>query len=230
MTTTVERQRDTGKPPGWGIHADLLPPEVLSSRRLKAVRRSVITVCAAFVALMVLLYPLAMYKNHTAAADRDEQLAAQSALVAQKASYANVTSLVDQINLIAGQVSLLMVADVDVPDLLRTIRVIAPPEATLTALQLSVDPTGASAGLASTAGSSLDTSGESPIGALTINGTSTSFGTAADYVTALAKLTGVVDAQPQSNSFDGHVYTFTIGATLTDAQLSGRYRATAGGN
>jgi hypothetical protein len=230
MTTTVERQRGTGKPPGWGIHADLLPPEVLSSRRLKAVRRSVVTVCAAFIALMVLLYPLAMYKNHKAATERDEQLAAQSALVAQKASYANVTSLVAQINQVAGQVSQLMVADVDVPDLLRTIRVIAPPETTLTGLQLTVESTGASAALAGPAGSSLDTSGQAPIGAVTINGTSASFGTAADYVTALAKLPGVVDVQPQTNSSDGHVYAFTIGATLTDARLSGRYPATAGGN
>ena len=230
MTATVEDKRGTSTPPGWSIHADLLPPEVLSSRRLKVVRRGVVSLLAAFVILLVLLYLLASYRAHQAASGLAQESATQSSLQAEKASYSEVTDLNDQIALVTQQLSHLMVSDVVMSDLLRPIRKALPAGAGLTDVQLSVTPATGLAVAGSPGGSSLDTSGALPIGTVTINGHGPDFLTASAYATALGNLDGVVDVQAQTNNFEEKSFLFTITLTITDERLSHRYDVTAPGS
>ena len=42
MTTLLKRSDPWTVQPGWGIHVDLTPPELLTARQLRTVRRAVV--------------------------------------------------------------------------------------------------------------------------------------------------------------------------------------------
>jgi hypothetical protein len=228
MTAIVEGQQGTAVPPGWAVHANLLPPEVLSSRRLRVVRRGVLSTLAGFVALLVLLYLFVGYQHHKATTALEQEQTVQTGLQAQKASYSDVTDIISQVDQIGGLVSQVMARDVAVSKLLGSIRAAAPSVVGLTTVRVTLSPTGLPADSAS-GSSSLDTSGESPIGSVTIAGTGPKFTTAAEYAAALATIDGVVDVQPTTNSYGNEAFTFTISMTVTDGRLSGRYVPKGGG-
>lgn len=230
MSVATEERRSTGTFPGWNIHADLLPAEVLTSRHLKVVQRGVVSVFAGFVVLLVLVYLLAVFPQaHSAESAVNEKEAAGDSLMAQKASYSAVTDVTDQINLVQQQGAQLMAGDVVLSGPLMTVLTRVPAQVSLSQVQVSLTPVGA-VSAAGTGGSSLDTSGETPIGSITINGVAPVFLSAPQYATAISKLDGVIDVQLQSNAFDSENFTFTIVATVTDVLLSHRFDLTEGGS
>ena len=69
MTITEERPALWSAMPGWGIAADLIPPELINARQLKVLRK---LMAAGIVALLVVCaggYYLAAAENSSASAD-----------------------------------------------------------------------------------------------------------------------------------------------------------------
>jgi len=211
-------------PAGWGIYADLTPPELASGRRLKRIRRLMVFALAALVVLIVLAFAYARFMSARAASDVAAQQSRTSQLQAQQQSYSSVTALQGSIAQVRGSLATLMVGDVDVAHLLGTVQAALPPSMTVN--QESVTVSGAAAAAAGASGTSLDTSGKTQVGKITVGGTAPDLLALASYVGNLQMVPGVVDVVPTSSQLTKGVVTFTVTMSVTDAVLSHRYDVT----
>lgn len=214
-TTTLWSNR-----PGWGIAADLIPPELINSRQLSLLRK---LIAGALVVLLLVCaggYYLAKRQN-SAASDTSATVAART-LQLQKESrqYGNVTRIEGTVAQVQGQVATLMTGDIDLVPLLKSLRTSLP--APMTINQESVTLTPATLAAAS-AGTGLDTSGLARIGTITVGGSGRALTDLATYVDRLKAVVGLVDVTPVSNtaSKGGTQFSLTVG--LTSAALSHRF-------
>lgn len=222
MTAVLIDPEPTTYLPGWGIYADLTPPELLAARRLKALRRSMAIGIAALVTVVLLVFALTMLRHRQATDDLAREQTITAGYTAQQSRYAVVTQIQDSTTSIRQQLAGLMLADVDTSGLLSSIRTTLPRGMVLNAVQESANAGGV--GAARTGGATtLDTSGATQIGHVTLSGTSSRLEDIATYVDALGSRPGLVDVVPVTNQASGSTYTFTITASVTDAVLTHRY-------
>lgn len=93
MTTVLEAPQLWSTMPGWGIVADLTPPELIESRRLKALRKLIV---AGLVAVLVLCaggYELARLQRSSAQGALDRTSERTTQLQAQVSRYSGVTRI-----------------------------------------------------------------------------------------------------------------------------------------
>ena len=222
--------------PGWGITANLLPPEVIAGRRLTVVRKVIVGALAAVVVLAAGGYVYAYLQQRSANSDLSAAKAKTASLVAEQQRYSQVVTLTGTITDIKGQLATLMAADVDTTKLLNALVARLPHGAAVTQLQLSLDAAGeqtstttsSSSSSSTQGGGALDTSGQPHIGSLTVTGTAGSLSDIAAYLNQLATLPGVVGVYPtsQGKNSSGPGAQFTIQMTLTDELLTHRYDQT----
>jgi type IV pilus assembly protein PilN len=223
MTTSVEETKDDkiwAEMPGWGIFADLTPPELIALRGLRVLRKQLGFALAVVVLLCVAGYVWAGRKSSAA----DDRLAASQAtttvLTAQNAKYASLLTLQHATQLANTQVSTLMATDVDVASFVRRLHAVAPAGTVLTAVNVTL----AAVGDAGTPAGPADPA----VGTVTLSGTSNRMIDVASYVTALLKLQGVVNVIPATNSTSTarSRATWAITLQLTDKLYSHRFDAT----
>lgn len=224
--------------PGWGINANLLPPDVIAARRIAAIRKIIILVLIAVVVLAGVGYGYAFMQQRQAQSQLSAEQTKTTTLEASQEQYSEVVTLAASITQVKTQLAGLMAGDVDAAKLIDNVIAQLPPKSTITQLQLSLDAAGQQGGSSSTSGSStstggsvLDASGRPHIGSLTMTGSTGSLSEVAGYVNALAKLPGVVSVYPTSagagtGTGTGNGVQFTIDLTLTDQLLTHRYDAT----
>lgn len=221
--------------PGWGIAANLIPPEVIAARRIAAIRKMIITGLVAVVVLAAAGYAYAFMQQRQAQSQLSAAQAQTTALETSQQRYSQVVTLAGSIAQVKTQLAALMADDVDAAKLVDDVAAQLPPKSTITQLQLSLDAasqqaagTSSSGSSTSTGGGALDASGEQHIGTLTLNGSTGSLSEVAGYANALAKLPGVVSVYPTSEGTSTGTagVTFTIDLTLTDQLLTHRYDAT----
>lgn len=226
-TSTSEPGREVWNAmPGWGIAANLTPPELIASRRLRRIQERIVIAVLLVILLAVGGYAYAFWQVHNAqgglqsAGDRTAQLRKQ------EAQFSVVTTLQGNIGSIRHQIQTLMADDVDVSTVLAEVEHALPPGVAITQLTVRLD--GASAGGPGGAGTqSLDTSGKPHIGQISLQGTGRLLDDASTYVAALSKLPGVVDVFPTSNVTQSIGTQFALTVNLTDALLTNRFDATA---
>lgn len=207
--------------PGWGIVADLTPPELVAARSLRVLRKQL----AAALVLLVVLCAAGYVWAGQRTSGADNQLATSQAttarLNAENAKFANVVNLQNATRSIQGQIASLMSTDVDVAGFITRIRAAAPVGTTFTTVGLTLNPAAAP--------STPSTVGTAPtIGTLTLSGTSTRMVDVASYVTALQGQPGVVNVIPATNSATkaGGRATWSITAQLTDKLYTHRFTTT----
>ena len=207
---------------GWGITANLLPPELIAARRLKAVRK---LIAAALVLVVVLAaggYGYGMYQQSGVEAALSSEQARTSQLLAQQQKYQEVVTLTGSIAQIKGQLATLMTGDVDVANLLSVIAARQPHGGSITQLQATLvsDPTQPS----TDGGASVfDNSGHTHIGTMSIAGTAPSMTGVAAFVNQLSATPGIVGVFPSSQTGSGRSVQYTIQLTLTDELLTHRF-------
>ena len=208
--------------PGWGIVADLTPPELSAARNLHVLRKRLGIALVAVLLLCVVGYVWASRQASAA----DDQLAASQAttarLNAQNNKYSKVVELQSTTDSVTNQISALMATDVDVATVVERVEGAAPKGTTFTSFALTLSG-GGSAGTTGVVGT------EPLIGTLTLAGSSNQMVDVATYVTALGRLSGVVNVIPATNSATkaGGRATWSITAQLTDAVYTHRYQAAA---
>ncbi|WP_375496746.1 hypothetical protein [uncultured Jatrophihabitans sp.] len=209
--------------PGWGIVADLTPPELVAARSLRVLRKQL----AAALALVVLLCAAGYVWAARQTSAAEDQLAASQVttarLNAENAKYSDVVNLQSATSAITNQLSTLMSTDVDVAGFIERMRAAAPAGTTFTSVALTFN---AAAG-ATSAGT---VGGTAPaIGTLSLSGVSRRMVDVASYVTALQGLAGVVNVIPSTNSAtkSGGRATWSITAQLTDKLYTHRFKAAA---
>jgi hypothetical protein len=209
--------------PGWGITADLTPPEIVKSRQISALRRRI----AAGLVVIVLGcgggWVLADADNRDATADLAIASDLTRQLQAAAAGYADVVAIQSRVQQIRGQVAEVMAGDVDVVALMDVLQASLP--ATMTITQQSVTlSTSEVSGAAADPG----VSGTERIGTLTMSGTGATLDDLSDFVDRMQAVSGIVDVVPLANTVttDGGSGTqFSVTASLTDALLSNRFAA-----
>ena len=212
------------------IAANLLPPEISMSRRVRKVRRIVVVALAVFAALLVLWYLATTWQ--TAAARRDLSRAEQAAerLVRQQRAYSQVVAVQAQSQAIRNQLASLLATDMQWSALLNSLQKAAPRGVRLTGITSAIEAQTASSGGGTTAAGGGTTAGQLPnpsgaksIGAITITGSSATKAAVAAYVDALAKVKGVETPVLGALTEQSGTLQFTVKVNITKSILGGRY-------
>ena len=225
MTALAAPERLWVMAAGWGIAADLIPPEVVAARRLKVLRRRIAIALTVLAVLVAVGYGLAVMENFTA---RDRTAAEQARTVplqAEQRRYGDVTQTQAKLTLSRTQVAGLMASDVDVSAFLTRLDTPLPATMSITTLTVNLLQATVAAPAAAGAGG-LDTSGRAPIGSVVVGGTATTFDDVAHYVDALAATPGVANVVPTSSQADETGVQYSLTFSLTDTLLSKRFDLT----
>jgi hypothetical protein len=225
-TVTAERPALWSSIPGWGIAADLIPPELINARHVKVLRK---LIAAGLVALLAICgggYYLAARENSSASADLASVQDQTGQLQAAGRRYSGVLSIQGSVRQIKIQIAQVMGADVDLVGLMGELRRNLPNTMTITQEAITISTAGVVSASGIAVGSGLDTSGLPRIGTITMTGTGRTLDDLSDYIDRLHTVPGLVDVLPVSNARStsgksGTQFSLTIG--LTNVLLSHRF-------
>lgn len=193
-----------GAPPGWGIVADLTPPELIADRRLKVVRRIIAIGLAVVLGLCGVGYGYAVWQGSSATDALAAEQTRTASLLAEQHRYIGVTAVHAAITQVQQQLGGLMSSDVDVDKITAAIVAALPPtmtigDATVTVTGVADAASGSGQGNQPNGVGGLDTSDAHHIGTVTLSGTGKQLTDLAAYVDALRKVPGVFEPYPLSN-------------------------------
>jgi hypothetical protein len=230
--TTMQPRELWSTMPGWGIVANLIPPEVLQARRVKAVRKLVAYLLCVLVLIAALGYGYAYYRSQQAAETLAAEQSRTSQLLVQQKRYADVTLLQTSVAGVRTELSQLLASDVDVSALITSVLRQLPSGATVSQLAVTMQPPeGQQAKVNPASGTgSLDTSGRAHIGLMTVTGQALRVSDVSTLVDRLRVLPGFIDPYPTSNTTNDKGTLFTIQFTIDDRLFSHRYDVKTGGN
>ena len=225
MTAVLDRRAVSAwsTMPGWGVVADLTPPELVKARGLRVVRRFIALGLLVVLALCALGYLYALQQSSSAS---DEAIAASeqtTQLQIESNKYGGVSKIESDVAAIRGQVASVMGTDVDYSALLDKVRSAAPTSMSIQNVTVTVSATGV------TDPASLDVSGVPHIGSITVNGVARRLTDLPAYVDRLSAITGIVNVLPTTNEVSADKVQFAVTFDLNDALYSHRYDATSGG-
>ena len=232
-TSPAEMQQSWSARPGWGIAANLMPPELVSSYRLRRIReRILLAVC--LVALFAAGgFAYGFWRGHQADRDLSSARGHTTALQRQADQYGSVTRIQGSVTQVHAKLATLLAGDVDLSTLVGRLRAAAPSGVAISALTVTIDdPASSGSSTNNIPAPSLDTSGAAHIGSVTIDGTGRGIDDLPKFVDAVAAIPGVVDVLPTSNATQAVGTKFTLTLTLTDRLLTHRFATSsqAGGN
>lgn len=230
--TTMQPRELWSTMPGWGIVANLIPPEVLQARRVKAVRKLVAYLLCVLVLIAALGYGYAYYRSQQAAETLAAEQSRTSQLLVQQKRYADVTLLQTSVAGVRTELSQLLASDVDVSALVTSVLRQLPSGATVSQLAVTMQPPeGQQAKVNPASGTgSLDTSGRAHIGLMTVTGQALRVSDVSTLVDRLRALPGFIDPYPTSNTTNDKGTLFTVQFTIDDRLFSHRYDVKTGGN
>lgn len=226
MTLTEERPAVRESLPGWGIAANLMPPELANARQLKFLQR---LMAAGLLALLVICaggYYLAESENSSASADLVAVADRTTQLQAESRSYSDVVAIQAEVRQIRDRISRLLGGDVDVAALMGELRAALPETMTIDQETITISPAGAAGADSGSATGGLETSGLPRVGTVTITGTGQTLDDLPDYVDRLQRVPGLVEVLPLANTASGGDpprTQFSISIGLTDELLTHRF-------
>ena len=171
MTITADHPTMWSSMPGWGIAADLIPPELITARRLKAVRKLIAAGAVALVLVGTGGYYVASRENATAASDLASVQDETSRLHAESRLYSAVVSIQGSVSQVRTQIAHVMGGDVDLAALMDALHNNLPTTMTIDEEAIVISTAGVAGAAGDMPGSGLDTSGLPRIGTITMTGT-----------------------------------------------------------
>lgn len=208
--------------PGWGIVADLTPPELIEARRLKVLRRLIFSALIVLVVACLGIFVVAKLGHASAQSALDAEQARTTSLNQTEHQYSDVTQIQADTDTLNTQLATVLATDVDLQPVLTRIRKVLPAQLDIKSLALTLTPaTGTGA-----VSSGLDTSGHPIIGNITIQGESSSFQAISAYVDALSQVNGIVNVIPTSAQGNKLTITYNITLNLVDTLYSHRFDVT----
>jgi hypothetical protein len=227
--TTMQPRELWSTMPGWGIVANLIPPEVLQARRVRAIRKLVAYGLCVVVLLAAVGYGFAWYRSQQAADALAAEQSRTSQLLIQQKRYADVTLLQGSVAGVRTELSQLLASDVDVSALMASIIDRLPPGATISQLAVTLSTPTSQKGAASltTGSGALDTSGYAHIGLIAVTGQAARVSDVSALVDRLSALPGFLDPYPTSNTTNDKGTLFTVQFSINDRLLSHRYDTTS---
>lgn len=229
-TTVADRPALWTSLPGWGIAADLTPPELINTRQLKVLAKLMAVGLVLLLAACAGGYYLAARDKSSAAVDLQVAQDRTTELERVGRSYSSVVAIQGSVAQVQAQVAQVMGGDVDLVALMVLLESNLPGTMVIKQESITIVPAGVAAGAGATAGSVLDTSGLPRIGSITISGTGQALDDLSDYIDRLQTVTGLVDVLPVSNtaSTTSRETQFSLTIGLTNALLSHRFEVGGG--
>lgn len=216
--------------PGWGIVADLMPPEVLDERRVHAVKQKVLLSIVFLLVLCIALFAFTFMRKQAASNALDKESARTTELRSEQAKYSDITAVQSVISSVKAQMATLLASDVNWPQVMGQLHAAMPVGMTISAVQINDTAADTKVGGSASAngGDVLDTSGHSHVATIVINGNAQSPNDVAKFVSTLSKVDGYVGLFPSSTRGTKGATQYTVSVTLTDALLTHRYDVTPG--
>lgn len=227
MTTMATPQQIWNTMPGWGIVADLTPPELIATRRLRLLRKLLAAGLSVLLVLLAAGYGYARLQARSASSELADANLRTVQLHSEQNKYNTVTQVQGSIETVQQAISKLMASDVDMSGVLGELRTALPSSMTVDSLDLTVSQAGAAAAKAASL-NSLDTSGHQTIGKINLEGDAHSLNDLAAYVTNLQAVPGVIDVVPGNNSMSGGVVAWSLSCSITDQVVSHYFDKKAG--
>lgn len=227
-TSPEDLQQSWNARPGWGIAANLTPPELIRSYRLSRLRERILLLVCLVALFAAAGFAYGFWRGHQADRNLSDAHSQADVLQRQADQYGSVTRIQGNVTQVRAKLATLLSGDVDVSTLIGRLRAAAPSGIAISALTVTIDDP-ASTGSSGAGGpaASLDTSGARHIGDITIDGTGRSIDDVPQFVDAVAAIPGVVDVLPTSNATQAVGTKFTLTLTLTDRLLTHRFDVTA---
>ncbi|HEY2042920.1 MAG TPA: hypothetical protein VGH11_09605 [Jatrophihabitans sp.] len=228
MTTLVKPNQIWNSMPGWGIVADLTPPELIASRRLRVLRRLIAAGLVALLALVIAAYAFVFLQHSSANDALSAERSRTTQLQAAQGKFAEVTQIQTKLGQINGQIKTVMSGDVDFSALLTQIRGALPGTMTINTAALTLNVGSAKAGQSTTSGG-LDTSGHQVIGTVTLTGAAVRYTDVSHFVDSLAAVNGIVNVLPTSAQAEKGAVQYNLTLNLTDQLLTHRFDSAKNG-
>ena len=248
MTTLVESPPPTPAPAAApaaatpaglravGVFANLMPDEVVASRRARVVKRYVLLGLAAVLFLLATAFGLTWWQTQSAQGDLSAAQDQATALQHRQREFQPLVTAQGQSTQIHTILGKLMVGDLQWTHLLDTVRASAK-GISITGLTGAVT-VGAAAPVTGAPGTSggitvLNQTGQLQVGTMTISGIARDKNAVAAFVDTLGKVPGLAAAFPASVASTNGKLTFSVEVILTSDALGGRFTpkpATTGGH
>lgn len=223
MTKTPKEEPLWSMMPGWGIVADLTPPELINSRQLQVVRKLILTGLVGVLVLCLTGFVFAKRHESAAAEKLEMQQATRVAIQQDARQYAGITMLQGTVSEIEKQIATLMASDVQLGALIGQLRSRLPARMSISQVAVTISAAGAAGTGAAAASGGLDTSGNKTIGNVTINGAAQNLVDVSTYVDRLAGIQGIANVVPLSSTVGKDGVQFSLALNLTDRLLSHRF-------
>lgn len=210
------------------IRADLMPDEIIRSRRTERVRRRVLLALAALAILLTGGYGLSLYQTSNAHRGLDALARQNAAMINEQAAFGPLVRAQGLKKTIDAQLSRLMVGDLSWKAMLATLRAKATDGIALTEVTGTVTAGAAAAGGPSSPGGigALNLTGQQQVGTLTVSGSARDKRSVADYADRLGQVKGLTAPFISTVTALGAKVTFTINVLITSDALGGRYSTT----
>jgi hypothetical protein len=203
------------------IEADLLPPEIVESRRTRKVRISAVAALVVLVLGLTGWYGVAVYQTSIARVGLAGAEADVTRLQHKQDKYGDLVNVQSESGTVKAQLATLLANDLPWSQLVTPVLAAAP-----NGVQVS-DITGEVTAGAATSGAPAVTlpnsTGKTLVGRITINGHAKSKAVAAAYVDALAKVPGLGNPYLTSAMPPGGEVDFTVRLDITNSILGGRF-------
>ena len=216
MTATIEAPTLWRALPGWGIAADLTPPEIVNARQLKVLKKLMPAGLCVVLLICAIGYHLAQLKN-SAAAETSEAVSARTAQLQLEArQYVEVTRIQGTVTQVETQIATLMTTDVELAALMKHLRSVLPPTMKINHEALTITA-------AAPAGAGVAPTGPARAGTISLGGSGHALTDLSTYVDRLGAIPGLVDVTPVSNLMTSTGSVFSLSINLTPAVLSHRF-------
>jgi hypothetical protein len=227
ILTQPEPMAAVGDPPRLlSIGVNLLPPEIVDSRRGRTVRRLVLVTVTGFTVLLggwcaTVTYQAMDARDSLSNAQRDVEV-----FTKQQKDFNELTRTQADSRLIQAQLSALFANDVRWLDLLTSVQPAAGTGVRLTGVSAELNTVGKTAANRGNGTAQLpSTTKDALVGKLTITGVGPDKTAVADYVDGLGKVKGVGNPLLSDASPQGSRVSFTVQLDITAPALSDRYAA-----
>ncbi|HEV7203945.1 MAG TPA: hypothetical protein VGN18_05005 [Jatrophihabitans sp.] len=208
------------------IRANLLPDEVVAGRRADAMRKRVLAGLAALALVLVGVYAISWWQTGSAQDKLDSVQRQGAALKSQQLDYAPLVSAQAEVSSIQSQLARLMAGDLPWASMLTTLRDTAPPGVSLTQVDGTINQ--GATGVAATGGlSSLNQTGLTTAGTITVTGSASDKPAVAAYADKLSRVKGLASPYITYITVSDKSVTFGITALITSEALGGRFATTA---
>jgi Tfp pilus assembly protein PilN len=212
------------------VRADLMPAEILSKRQTEVVRRQVVLGLGIVVILLLVWFGMSWWQTESANGDLSDAQRQTGAYQQQIASFGSLVTMQNQTQALQDELQQLLAGDLSWPQLLATLRGVAPAGVQLTSVSGNVNGLPGVGGVTSQLPSGLavlNQTGKQAVGVLTLAGTAGSNGAVAAYADRLKTVKGVTSPLITTLTTANHRVTFGITAVITSDAAGSRFTPSA---